>query len=143
MTGIVQLRSGSQTCRARTYNRYFFTSAYVWFTWFYKSFIESYFNNMLFNFLNCNSRLVNTQYTGAFAWRRAYTAGKLRKVVGRGKNFISLLPALAVYRIVKLWYYITQRTSAMAKRNATIHTTGRLLVQLFIAVTFNKFIVIL
>src|SRR5258706_14564706 len=96
--------------------------------WLYKTFIESYFDNMLFNFLDSNCRLIDTKYTTAFAWRRANSSRKFGKVVGGIQNIIGFLPVLTVHRIIKFRYDITKRTTVVAKRNTTIHAPSSLLI---------------
>ena len=49
---------------------------------FHKTLFKCYLDNMFFNLLNCNCGLVNTQYTGCFAWCRTNPSGELREIIG-------------------------------------------------------------
>ena len=142
MASFVQLGGSGQSGRARTHYRYFFTGTNNGSVGSNKSFFKSNFNDVLFYFFNGYRWLVDAQYTGAFAWCRTNAARKLRKVVGVAENIVRLPPVFAVHCIIEFGNHIAQRTATVAKRNATIHATGRLLVQLLLIKFVYKFSVV-
>src|SRR5262249_11517282 len=88
-----------------------------------------------FNILDCHRLFADTQNTGRFAGRRAYAAGKLRKIVRLQEAPQGFWPSASINQIIPFWYQVVDRASRrhavqyfprMAKWDTAIHTPSAL-----------------
>jgi hypothetical protein len=121
-----ELLSGSQTGRSTAHNRYGLTGEALRGNRLNPAFLPRLINNRDFDLLDGHRRLVNSQDTGGFAWCRAETTGELGKVVRFVQTLNGLAPFTSTNEIIPFGDEVPQGTSVVAKRNATIHTAGRL-----------------
>ena len=93
------------------------------------AFVKSTLDNIFFNLLDRDRRLINTQHACGFTGRGANPAGEFWKVIGRVQLPHSLFPASVIDQVIPVRNQVVNGTSGLAERDAAVHAARALRAQ--------------
>ena len=126
VAGAVELLRRGQARRTRTDHRHSLSAARRGRLGTDPALLEGVLDDRLFDLLDGDRRLVDSEHAGGLAGRRADAAGDLREVVGGVQNADGLLPAVAVDQVVPVGDDVVERTAGVAEGHAAIHAARAL-----------------
>ena len=131
VSGAAQLLRRGQSCRAGTDDRDFLAGAKFRRLGTDPAFEKAALDDVLFDLLDRDRRLVDAEHARGFAGRGTDAAGELGEIVGGVQLADGFFPAAAIDQIVPVGNEIVDGTAGVAERNAAIHAARALLAQLF------------
>ena len=143
MTRAVQLLGRREPGRAGTDDRHLFPRADQRRPGHHPAFGEPFVDDRHFDRLDGDGIVVDAQHARPFARRRAQPSGELGEIVRRVQPFEGGLPVVAIDEIVPVGNQVAQRASLMTERNAAVHASRALLLQLFLRVRKVDFLPVL
>ena len=139
MTRAVQLCRAGEAGRPRPNNGDFLAGPLLGRLRSHPSLGKAVVDDRAFDGLDRHRQLIQAEHAGAFAWSRTNATGEFRKIVGLVKSMQCLFPQPTVNQIIPFRDQIVDRTArshaadqltGVAERNAAIHATRALLLQL-------------
>src|SRR5262249_13880353 len=100
VSGTAELLGCSQASGTGADNRNLLAAAKGWRLGMDPSLLERVVDNVLFDLLNGNRRLIDAQHAGGFAGGRADTAGKLGKIISGMQLPDGFLPAATIDQVI-------------------------------------------
>ena len=90
------------------------------------AFFEGAVNNVFFDLLDGDRRLVDSQHAGGFARRRTDASGELGEIIRRVQRADGFFPASVIHEIIPVGNDVVDWASGVAERDATIHASRAL-----------------
>src|SRR5260370_6220179 len=131
LSGAAQLLGRCQSCGARTNDGHLFPSANLRRSGTDPAFDKPVLNDIFFDLLDRNRRLVNPQHTRRFARRGTNPPGEFRKIVSRVQLANRLFPTPVIDQIVPIRNQVVDGTSRLTEGHAAVHAARALSSQLF------------
>src|SRR6266849_4511036 len=124
--GAGELLGSRQSRGSRADNSHLFAGTMPRRFWPDPALFKSALDDILFDLLDRDRRLIDSEHASRFARRRTDPSGELRKIIGGMQLPHGIFPSAAINQIVPVGDDVVHRTTGMTERDAAVHTTRSL-----------------